>query len=655
LKMHRVQNDFVPSPGVPPSLQGQDAGGVAGKPPLHRAMALSYDAARAHEAAQAQAQAATNNPNNEQEPMRMPMVRQPSFASTITSTPELPQHSASTGPVSSSSDDTELPAHLQQQQQQQIHQVQQPGAHIPPPPTLRHPVFVVWDLTSVPLPVSPSMSWCLERVHALADSHGFTASFKCLALAESPAAGGLSLTARKALADHNVELEEVSKSVAGGGGVDLAVLTSILNSLVAAQLQARVSALVLLSNQEALARSLHLLRRSKLFDAVVLVHHSPHQQQQGYGAPLLPSPISPNDAPQALIRNATIAHEWSALLRQGLPPMAGIVFAPPPRGSTPLHSNDGRRSSGSIGMHSRSGSFKDASALLNSTSPSFGRQQQPQHMSPYGSANTSAASSGFVSRAATPTAGSAGGRFSSASSSRSGSISLTPGGSPPAGDGSNRSSMGSALTVPPTFESSSTAISDLSVELMLERLPPQARSFVLAFRSVLMYCENERIIPRESVIRKRLLDTPAGAADVDFEALLSLTVECGIAAVEGTAPQRIIYPAGGPGATGSDASGSTARKFDCADFYQPTQRLTVEQTAELLAWLARMRPEVDRGRFGFAQHLSIHAPQSIRSLPHGVLVELVQLMLNQKASHSAHSACPVNQFMCMNDELTLLL
>lgn len=126
----------------------------------------------------------------------------------------------------------------------------------------------------------------------------------------------------------------------------------------------------------------------------------------------------------------------------------------------------------------------------------------------------------------------------------------------------------------------------------------------------------------ESVLKKRLLDTSIGIgtqmADVDFEQLLSLSVSCGIAAVEGTAPQRIIYPSSGPVVDG----GGSIRKFECADFFQPMQRLTVLQTHELLAFLQRVKPEVDRGRFGFAQYLSLNAPTAITGLPHGVLVEV---------------------------------
>ena len=47
-------------------------------------------------------------------------------------------------------------------------------------------------------------------------------------------------------------------------------------------------------------------------------------------------------------------------------------------------------------------------------------------------------------------------------------------------------------------------------------------------------------------------------------------------------------------------------------------------------FLSQYQPTIDRGRFGFAQWLARHGPKFIQLLPHGVLVELVQLLLNQK-------------------------
>lgn len=65
---------------------------------------------------------------------------------------------------------------------------------------------------------------------------------------------------------------------------------------------------------------------------------------------------------------------------------------------------------------------------------------------------------------------------------------------------------------------------------------------------------------RESVLKKRLMDTPAAnAQSLDFEQLLELAVSAGIAAIEGRAPQRVIYPA-----AGHTGDASAVRKFECA-------------------------------------------------------------------------------------------
>jgi hypothetical protein len=182
-----------------------------------------------------------------------------------------------------------------------------------------------------------------------------------------------------------------------------------------------------------------------------------------------------------------------------------------------------------------------------------------------------------------------------------------------------RSQMGSSLDLQAHIENAL----DPTLEAKLQTLPPNTRSSLLAFKKVIEYCESEKIIPRESVLRKRLLDTTLVSQqnEIDFEEVLSLSVHLGIAAIEGKAPQRVIYPTNGS---------SSIRKFECADFFQPTQRLTVEQTLELLQFLNTTSPEAERGRFGFAQYLSANAPPFFQNLPHGVLVELVQLLLNQK-------------------------
>jgi hypothetical protein len=62
------------------------------------------------------------------------------------------------------------------------------------------------------------------------------------------------------------------------------------------------------------------------------------------------------------------------------------------------------------------------------------------------------------------------------------------------------------------------------------------------------------------VLKKRLLDTSAGVSEIDFEELLAHAIEIGIAAIEGDAPQRIIYPSAGHVMDGA----APVRKFECA-------------------------------------------------------------------------------------------
>ena len=160
--------------------------------------------------------------------------------------------------------------------------------------------------------------------------------------------------------------------------------------------------------------------------------------------------------------------------------------------------------------------------------------------------------------------------------------------------------------------------------------PARARACVLAYHRIIAYCEQEKLIPRESVLKKRLVDSRAdlgaagitGAAGVDFEEFLFVVTQVTqVGLMEGEAPQRIVWPRGADG---------TARHFPCADFFTPQARLSPAQNAELMEFLYRVQPEVERGRFGFATYLARHGPDFIRLMPHGVLVELTQLLLNQK-------------------------
>lgn len=120
---------------------------------------------------------------------------------------------------------------------------------------------------------------------------------------------------------------------------------------------------------------------------------------------------------------------------------------------------------------------------------------------------------------------------------------------------------------------------------------------------------------------KRLLDTKLGS-ESEFEALIHTANDAGLAYIENHPPQRIIWPKNPDG---------TPHKFPCVDFFVPTQRLNGDQMQEILRWLATNRPQSDRGRYGYAQYLAQAGPYFARELPHGVLVELVQLLLNQKA------------------------
>lgn len=69
----------------------------------------------------------------------------------------------------------------------------------------------------------------------------------------------------------------------------------------------------------------------------------------------------------------------------------------------------------------------------------------------------------------------------------------------------------------------------------------------------------------------------------------------------------------------------------CLYSQQPNPKLSPDNMLDLLDWLALHQPVIERGRFGFAQYLGHNGPQYCRQLSHGTLIELVQLLLNQKA------------------------
>ena len=80
--------------------------------------------------------------------------------------------------------------------------------------------------------------------------------------------------------------------------------------------------------------------------------------------------------------------------------------------------------------------------------------------------------------------------------------------------------------------------------------PSRSSECVQAFTAIVQCCEREKIIPRESVLRKKLLDSHS-ALCVEFEQFLSCVVDSGVGVVEGCSPQRVLWP----------REGQTARRF----------------------------------------------------------------------------------------------
>ena len=88
----------------------------------------------------------------------------------------------------------------------------------------------------------------------------------------------------------------------------------------------------------------------------------------------------------------------------------------------------------------------------------------------------------------------------------------------------------------------------LLLSRLCRRLTPA--SVYRAFASIAQCCEREKIIPRESVLRKKLLDGHS-SLDVDFEDFLTCVVGSGVGVMEGCSPQRVVWP----------RDGDTARRF----------------------------------------------------------------------------------------------
>eukprot|EP00456_Euglypha_rotunda_P060552 TRINITY_DN5068_c0_g1_i3.p1 TRINITY_DN5068_c0_g1~~TRINITY_DN5068_c0_g1_i3.p1 ORF type:complete len:986 (+),score=61.48 TRINITY_DN5068_c0_g1_i3:316-3273(+) len=162
---------------------------------------------------------------------------------------------------------------------------------------------------------------------------------------------------------------------------------------------------------------------------------------------------------------------------------------------------------------------------------------------------------------------------------------------------------------------------------------------VALFNKVIEECREEMIIPRESVVRSRielhllpkaskkggkyLKRSSSGSLSgmgslkvpLRFDKWLQVLEEVGVMQVEGVKPQRVLWPAEG--------------RFECADYFQPQERLRQEDLQQLVHFFEEARPQVDRGRYGLATYLKVKGPPFIRKLPRGYIVELVQLLLNK--------------------------
>ena len=118
-----------------------------------------------------------------------------------------------------------------------------------------------------------------------------------------------------------------------------------------------------------------------------------------------------------------------------------------------------------------------------------------------------------------------------------------PGGiTPPSSATSTPTSCASYRSLSTSPSSTTSSGSSLS--------PPIASECVQAFESIVQCCKREKIIPRESVLRKKLLDDRY-ALGLDFEEFLHAVIEIGVGVIEGCSPQRVVWP----------REGQTARRF----------------------------------------------------------------------------------------------
>jgi len=171
-----------------------------------------------------------------------------------------------------------------------------------------------------------------------------------------------------------------------------------------------------------------------------------------------------------------------------------------------------------------------------------------------------------------------------------------------------------------------------SLSLLSSRSVEYVRLCTMIFHEILAYCEQEHLLPRETIFKNRLninpliRTTPTGTISITFADFMQTIIDyCPTAAVVGTQPQRILY---------ERTPSGEIRTFICANFQKPKQRFSDAQMLEIYLSLQKESPPSwGGGRFGFARYFLNHGPEFLRGCRMGYLEELAQLLLNKNVLH----------------------
>jgi hypothetical protein len=357
-------------------------------------------------------------------------------------------------------------------------------------------VHVVWDLHSTPFPPGLNPLLVVKALINFADTHGFIKSFKAVCPAESR----FPLPCRAALADQSVEVEEVATPK-----INVAILTHLLRISIGEteqQCHTRVghhsrssppslpTTLLLLTACEDVAPAVSVLRASRRFTDVVLVYSS-HACPPRIGEPI------------SLTRHATTSIEWHNLLHHSLTTLPAAALTPPlEAGGQALQQRMGVGPGVQMGAPPILGDVSAMSSVTSSaasspmlvpvppSAPAVPGGGAPMHVRSMGASQPSSRNSSISSVASLGVSTSIVPTPSNPNQTTAATAAAAA-----AAAASGRSQMGALLDVTP-LDDNSTSINDLSIELQLERLHPRMRALVMALKSVLQYCENERIIPR---------------------------------------------------------------------------------------------------------------------------------------------------------------